>query len=733
MATRTISSPGVQINEVDLSLIARPNGVTNTFITGFAKQGPTDEVINVGSLSEYENIFGTPTNSPERYLYHSARQILTQSTTNLLVTRMPYGSGAGEGFSNQYTALVYPLSSDAATYEESTAFKLLPPKSILLTDSQYLDIVENNVSWGDSYVDDNITSFDDIATKGGLVILDSYKTSVNNLYEGYYIGIADNSENNPASDFVSIKGIKSVHSIDAGGNKQTFTNIPSSRLNFSLTQSYSSSQNSISQIVENFPKFDFSKSTYNDSLTVMLFKLRTTMYAHDTVILDSVLIEGYTGSLYNKRTQNNVNGGAPITFNLDTLVNKSSPNIKCITNPFVSSTGSWVNSNGSPAKTVRTDDATKNLFSKGVYISDTSTVASGIGNVPEKLQRILNNIDNLDLDVDVIAEAGLGSIWVGAKERWKDSNFGNSNINEPYIYDEYYHVDTSILKTQTNDPVGGIAEDYQDIAMQFVAFADKTRKDHVFIADPLRHIFVQGGNGKISKNKDYVFSTDIYWPLKNLYGGNPTSYAAVYGNWLKTNDVAADKQVWVPSSGFIASVFANTTQNAFPWVAPAGFNRGTLNNVLDVAINPTQKQRDLLYRINVNPIAFFPGDGYVVFGQKTLFNKPSAFDRINVRRLFLTLEKATKAVLKYYVFESNTFTTRTRVVNSLAPIFTQAKNNDGLYDYRIVCDERNNTPDVIDNNEMRLSIYIQPVRTAEFILADFVATRTGVNFSELIG
>jgi len=373
------------------------------------------------------------------------------------------------------------------------------------------------------------------------------------------------------------------------------------------------------------------------------------------------------------------------------------------------------------------------LFSKGVYISDTSTVASGIGNVPEKLQRILNNIDNLDIDVDVIAEAGLGSIWVGAKERWKDSNFGNSNSSEPYIYDEYYHVDTSILKTQTNDPVGGIAEDYQDIAMQFVAFADKTRKDHVFIADPLRHIFVQGGNGKISKNKDYIFSTDVYWPLKNLYGGNPTSYAAVYGNWLKTNDVSADKQVWVPSSGFVASVFANTTQNAFPWVAPAGFNRGTLNNVLDVAINPTQKQRDLLYRINVNPIAFFPGDGYVVFGQKTLFNKPSAFDRINVRRLFLTLEKATKAVLKYYLFEGNTFTTRTRVVNSLAPIFTQAKNNDGLYDYRIVCDERNNTPDVIDNNEMRLSIYIQPVRTAEFILADFVATRTGVNFSELIG
>jgi len=156
-----------------------------------------------------------------------------------------------------------------------------------------------------------------------------------------------------------------------------------------------------------------------------------------------------------------------------------------------------------------------------------------------------------------------------------------------------------------------------------------------------------------------------------------------------------------------------------------------LSNVIDLAINPTQKQRDLLYRININPIAFFPGDGYVIFGQKTLFNKPSAFDRINVRRLFLYLEKTVKRLLKYYVFEPNTFATRTRLVEALLPTFNQAKLHDGVYDFKIICDERNNTPDVIDNNELKLSIYIQPVRTAEFILADFIATRTGINFNEL--
>ncbi|NBX73759.1 MAG: hypothetical protein EBQ89_05605, partial [Alphaproteobacteria bacterium] len=404
---------------------------------------------------------------------------------------------------------------------------------------------------------------------------------------------------------------------------------------------------------------------------------------------------------------------------MDNVVNQSSSNVKVITNPYISKRGNWgytTNSNNAlqSTRTVRLLPDAKNLYSKGVYVSDTSTIAGDVGNVPAKLQRILNQIDNLDIDLDVVAEAGLGTVWVGATKRWQDANYGNQLPANPKIFDETYNVDITELKAQTNGPVGGIVNIYQDIASQFISFANRTRKDHVFIADPLKYIFVQGSDSKISRDRNYVFSQDIYWPLKNLYASNVSSYATVYGNWLKTNDTASSSQVWVPASGYVAAVFATTSQTAYPWIAPAGFNRGVLSNVIDVGVNPTQKQRDLLYRININPIAFFPGDGFVVFGQKTLYTKPSAFDRINVRRLFLTLEKATKSLLKFYVFEPNTYTTRTRLANALAPIFNQAKNNDGLYDYRIVCDERNNTPDVIDNNELKLSIYIQPVRTAEF-------------------
>ena len=158
-----------------------------------------------------------------------------------------------------------------------------------------------------------------------------------------------------------------------------------------------------------------------------------------------------------------------------------------------------------------------------------------------------------------------------------------------------------------------------------------------------------------------------------------------------------------------------------------------ITNALEVALRPNQKQRDQFYKIGLNPIAFFPGDGYVIFGQKTLQAKPSAFDRINVRRMFLYLEKAVRKTIKYYVFEPNTFSTRQNILAVLTPIFQRVKSTQGCYDFLIVCDERNNPPTVIDNNELVVDIYIKPVRAAEFILVNFYATRTDQNFGELIG
>lgn len=735
MAARTISSPGIQINEVDLSAIVRPSGETNVFITGFAPQGPTDEVINITSLSEFESVFGLPSNAAERYLYHSAKQILTTSPANLLVTRMPYGSNMGDGFSNKYSALVFPISSNGSSYETATSYEILSPTSILLTDEEYDELVTNDVAWLSSYRDSSITGFSRIGY-GGLIVLNEAKTSINNVYEGYYVGFADNSNNNPNTNFDSITGIRAYSG--SSNDVQNMVTVPNTRLNFNLNGPANSLvSDSISEIIEYYPTgYDFAGSAFNDYLTTMLFKIRPSIYKQDTVSLDYVISEGYTGSLYSLRKLNNTNGGTTNSSFLDNVVNTKSNNIRIITNPYISTTGNWIDSAGNPNKKVRVSNSAKNLYGVGVYVSDTDKNSKVVDNIPNKLERVLRCLENDDIiDLDIVAESGLGTIWASAKTRKLDPLYSS----DPIVFDDLYNLDltngtpnTGLLDTTGTNTSCTAKDEYLKVINQFYTFADQTRKDHVFISDPLRNIFVQGSNTKTSKKKSFVFSKDIFWALKNLYGGIESSYIATYGNWIKTNDSNSDTLCWMPASGYVAAVMASSSQIAYPWSAPAGFNRGKLTNVIDLAINPTQKQRDLLYKININPIAFFQNDGNVIFGQKTLYRKPSAFDRINVRRLFLTLEKSTQEVLKLFVFEPNSFTTRSRVVGALTPLFDEARLNDGLYDYTIVCDERNNPPSTIDNNEMRVSIYIQPVRTAEFILADFIATRTGVNFEELI-
>ena len=249
----------------------------------------------------------------------------------------------------------------------------------------------------------------------------------------------------------------------------------------------------------------------------------------------------------------------------------------------------------------------------------------------------------------------------------------------------------------------------------------------------LRQILVTGEDSRVLDNKLRNFQTDVYWPIRHQFENENTSYAAVYAQWPLVYDSYSGRQVFIPFSGFAGAAMARTDAANFPWFAPAGFTRGLIQFANDLAVNPNQKQRDELYKANINPVANFPNQGQVIFGQKTLSKKPSAFDRINVRRLFLALERPTKKVSRFFVFEQNTEFTRQRLINTLTPLFERAKNNEGIYDYLIVCDERNNTAEVIDANELVVDIYIKPVRTAEFILVNFYATRTDANFEEIIG
>ena len=212
-----------------------------------------------------------------------------------------------------------------------------------------------------------------------------------------------------------------------------------------------------------------------------------------------------------------------------------------------------------------------------------------------------------------------------------------------------------------------------------------------------------------------------------------SSYAVIDSTALYVYDKYNDVYRWVAASGATAGLCANTDNVADPWFSPAGLNRGQLLGVTKVAFNPKKADRDDLYKARVNPIVSFPGEGTVLFGDKTALAKPSAFDRINVRRLFITLEKSVSTASKFQLFEFNDEFTRAQFRNLVEPFLRDVKGRRGITDFLVVCDETNNTGQVIDSNQFVADIYIKPARSINFITLNFVATRTGVEFSEIVG
>ena len=249
----------------------------------------------------------------------------------------------------------------------------------------------------------------------------------------------------------------------------------------------------------------------------------------------------------------------------------------------------------------------------------------------------------------------------------------------------------------------------------------ESRKDCVVFLSPTKASVVNNAGSEASAAVTY----------RNTL--TSSSYAVIDGNWKYQYDKYNDVYRWVPCNGDIAGLCARTDQERDPWFSPGGLNRGILKNTIKLAWNPTKTDRDTLYVKGINPIVTFQGEGTVLFGDKTMLAKPSAFDRINVRRLFIVLEKAIAKAARYSLFEFNDQFTRAMFVNMVEPFLRDVQGRRGITDFRVVCDESNNTGEVIDRNEFVGDIYIKPARSINFIQLNFVAVRTGVSFDEVVG
>ena len=274
-------------------------------------------------------------------------------------------------------------------------------------------------------------------------------------------------------------------------------------------------------------------------------------------------------------------------------------------------------------------------------------------------------------------------------------------------------------------------EEAQALASKLISVAE-LRKDSIAFISPYRGAFL---SESADNTTNTINSADaITDNVVSFFAPLPSSSYAVFDSGYKyMYDRFANTFRYVPLNGDIAGICARNDINNFPWFSPAGTARGSILNAIKLAYNPTKAQRDVLYTNRINPVIFSPGDGIILFGDKTGLSRASAFDRINVRRLFLFLEDAISAAAKDQLFEFNDEITRTNFVNIVEPFLRDVQAKRGITDYVVVCDQTNNTAAVIDANEFVADIFIKPARSINFIGLTFVATRTGVSFEEVIG
>tara|TARA_Y100000768_G_scaffold360595_1_gene317953 strand:+ start:1003 stop:2772 length:1770 start_codon:yes stop_codon:yes gene_type:complete len=343
----------------------------------------------------------------------------------------------------------------------------------------------------------------------------------------------------------------------------------------------------------------------------------------------------------------------------------------------------------------------------------------------------------VDFDSD-LRGAGAGTSIDSGDNFTKTTGTTNTDID----YNFSQGVDVATLTTSNILAGYDLFEDKDQVEIDFLIAPDMTSRadqttivnDLVTTAQSLRKDCVVTTSPARSDVVNVTSSSDI---ITNIVATADTftksSYLVMDGNYLKVYDKFNDQFIEIGAASSTAGIMAATDLNRAPWFSPAGSRRGQYLGITSISFTPTKPQRDTLYKAGVNPIANIPGAGVILFGDKTKLARPSAFDRINVRRLFLVLERAIARAAEQVLFEFNDEFTRAEFVNIVEPVLREVKGRRGITDFRVVADATNNTPAVIDRNEFIASIFIKPARSINFVTLNFVAVRTGVDFEEVVG
>ncbi|AGH31657.1 tail sheath protein [Synechococcus phage S-SKS1] len=716
-----LASPGIVVREVDLTVgrVDPTSGGIGAIVAPFA-QGPVDLPTVIGSEKDLLDVFGKPYGTDKHYEHWLVASSYLAYGGSLSVVRAD-----DTGLQNGFVGTAASIKIKSLEHYEELGYDENPITNVVVA-------ARNPGSWAnglrvgiiDSKADQILTlSAAPAGFAVGMGVTQAISSTLpgagtTSVLDGYLKGIVTQVAGVDAY-------VKVLEHVSAAGTVTEVDYQPSGVYAFSgsgsvaIHTSGQAASYATTSLTAQADWFDQQSLTLTSSSTVKWNQLAdrpgTSEYA------------AARGSRFDEVHVVVVDGDGDITGNSGTVLEKHLSLSKAKDAEFsLGSPSYWRKyiANGSP-----------NIFagSAPAGIVTTGFVSGGTGFDPETDVSWDQNAEGITFAATGNSNNTLGGGWnydgAGNIENDGALSSGLDGLVTGYgLFEntEKYNVDFILMGS-----AGYGKEEAQALANKCIAVAE-TRKDAVAFISPYRGAAITdtSDDRAVNINSDETITENVisfYSPITS------TTYGIFDSGYKYMFDRFANTFRYVPLNGDIAGLCARNDANNFPWFSPAGTNRGGILNAVKLAYTPSKAQRDRLYSNRVNPVIFSPGAGIVLFGDKTGFGKSSAFDRINVRRLFIYLEDAISAAARDQLFEFNDEITRTNFVNIVEPFLRDVQAKRGIFDFVVICDETNNTAAIIDNNEFVADIFIKPARSINFIGLTFVATRTGVSFDEVIG
>ena len=711
-------SPGVNVTEIDLTTVVPAVATSTGAIAGIFNWGPVDERILIDNETKLVNTFGKP-NSNNAETWFTAANFLSYTNSLYVVrTANTTSSNGNIGALNAIgnTGLVVNTVSEHVLNVMDFENKKDVGAGINLFDANTRFVAKYPGALGNSlYVSlvDSATQYQDtIYMLGGIV---------NSAYSNTAMTMAAAIGSN--SILVTVNSIQGVNvAANAAGANLAASN---AYLQYAVS---AISFNDYIQVGNSSIGTQYMQYAGNSAMTTNATHSIMTLYFNDNYMLGTQFFANTTvnPSLNHYWEFFNVVSQAPTqTDYVANFGNTSAVDGMHVV--VVDRLGKFTGTPGTVLETYenvsRATDAKTTGGASNYYQTVINQSSQYIWSVRDRTSAPSNSAINL-----ISSTSANTGRWIfqGGSDGYTESTAPLYVLADGYdMFGSAEDVDVSLILQGTptggSTSQGGMTVSNFQLANYLIDNIVENRKDCV--------AFISPDDGVVTGNMGNEATALVNW--RNAV--HDSSYAVIDSGYKYQYDRYNDVYRYLPSNGDVAGLCARTDNTRDPWWSPAGFNRGQLKNIVKVRFNPRKADRDLLYSNGINPIVMFPGQGTVLFGDKTAQTKPSAFDHINVRRLFIVLEKAIATAAKFTLFEFNDEFTRAQFKNLVTPFLRDVQGRRGITDFLVVCDATNNTPERVDRNEFWGDIYIKPARSINYIQLNFVAVRTGVQFSEVVG